>query len=299
MVSSTLRRERTVQIQSLVGIGGISDSALSSLLQRVRDLPEILEVPPTRRQINRAQRQVLDEVSDTIELAHEDGPFLWRHSSMQKLLNYYCRECPNFRNAILNCYRRHPCSKARPWNFVLYTDELVPGAELSHHNFRKNWAFYTSFREFEALVGREQAWLPHGYLRTDIVKKIPGGISEVARELCRKLCLSSSNFPVTGVPVRCGEVVIMVYATIGNILADEAALHGLSDMKGANGLICCICCLNVWQPDHWARKRPLVDPTGFMVDVSCSSPKEFVEAKKTRNFGIGQTNWNEHMARLA
>ena len=48
MVLAKLRRERTLQIQSLVGIGGISDSALASLLQRVRELPAILDDPPTR-----------------------------------------------------------------------------------------------------------------------------------------------------------------------------------------------------------------------------------------------------------
>ena len=83
---------------------------------------------------------------------------------------------------------------------------------------------------------------------------------------------------LSGVPVRCGEIVIMIYATVGNIIADAAALHRLCDMKGANGLICCICCLIVWQPEHWARKRPLVDPVGFMVDVSCSFWEKFCVA---------------------
>ena len=41
----------------------------------------------------------------------------------------------------------HPPSPDAPWGLVFYSDEVVPGKELSHNNQRKVWMGYFNFLE--------------------------------------------------------------------------------------------------------------------------------------------------------
>ena len=51
-------------------------------------------------------------------------------------------------SAISRCPESNPSSHDKPWRLVLYSDEVVPGNNLSPQNNRKVWLIYWSFLEF-------------------------------------------------------------------------------------------------------------------------------------------------------
>ena len=67
--------------------------------------------------------------------------------------------CPGFARVIANRLRAKPSNYDKPLRFMLYSDEVVPGNQLSFHNLGKCWVVYWSFIEFgvATLVG-EDAW---------------------------------------------------------------------------------------------------------------------------------------------
>ena len=86
-----------------------------------------------------------------------------------------------------------PNSHTVPWNFLLYTDELTPGAVLKPSNMRKSWAFYFSFRQLgRRHLASQHCWLPLGVLRSSV--PIRGGISAaVATMLARSFTEQNTN----------------------------------------------------------------------------------------------------------
>ena len=48
-------------------------------------------------------------------------------------------------------YSKHVPSPERPWNLILYSDEVAPGNQMSLDNRRNIWIVYFSFKELGAL----------------------------------------------------------------------------------------------------------------------------------------------------
>ena len=67
---------------------------------------------------------------------------------------------------------------------MIYLDEAEPGNPLAIDNPTKMWIFYVSFLEFEQWqLQMDDAWLGVATIRTNITKKIAGGIAGVAANL--------------------------------------------------------------------------------------------------------------------
>ena len=53
----------------------------------------------------------------------------------------------------------HPCSRAKPWNIILYQDGVNPSHGVSTNHSRKSAVFYLSFPEFGMqILSIEQSW---------------------------------------------------------------------------------------------------------------------------------------------
>ena len=109
-----------------------------------------------------------------------------------------CLRMPAFRDISMQSLAKHPSSFQRPWNLVLYLDEITPGNMLRPDNKRKITAFYASFLEFEDFLGLEAAWMTIGTLRTGVVKNIKGGMSNVVRQLLRDMFLGATSLSSGG-----------------------------------------------------------------------------------------------------
>ena len=66
----------------------------------------------------------------------------------------------------------------KPLGLILYADEVTPGKELAHDNKRKIWLAYFSFDELSHVHHKEDSWLPLLCLRSSVVNKTRGNISQ-------------------------------------------------------------------------------------------------------------------------
>ena len=90
---------------------------------------------------------------------------------------------------------------------------------------------------------REDAWFELLFLRTSTVKEITGGMGAVMISII-KLFFCSGHDPTTAgvsLQLHTGLQTIM-WLKLGQVIADEAALHMLWGQKGlqASSLVCCV-----------------------------------------------------------
>ena len=73
---------------------------------------------------------------------------------------YYCCSTSRALSALVTtCVERHPPTLSKPWNIIVYTDEISPGNQLGYQNHRKFWAIYWSILEWgPEVLSDEDTW---------------------------------------------------------------------------------------------------------------------------------------------
>ena len=112
-------------------------------------------------------------------------------------LSEACAAGGGFAKAMRRIIAERPPSMDAPWDLVVYSDEVVPGNQLSGHNQRKAWAVYISCVQLGPLLTDEGAWLCLVCERTDKLKTYGGGIAQVFGALLKTM------FSTTGSQFRC------------------------------------------------------------------------------------------------
>ncbi|CAE8715593.1 unnamed protein product, partial [Polarella glacialis] len=169
-----------------------------------------------------------------------------------------------------------------PWNMIVYHDEVTVGNVLRFNNNRKYTAFYFSFRELGLGLRSEFNWLAFAVMRNTTVHKIENGMSNVVRHILRELFLPAHGF-MHGVTLNLGTPVLF-FATISNVLGDEAALKTTWSSKGAAGLKPCMLCKNVV-----SRSSGLADSSDFLQDITCPAHALFGCASATDIWALADT----------
>ena len=167
-------------------------------------------------------------------------------------------------------------SSSRPWRLVFYLDEVTPGNPMKQENSRKIWGIYLTFRELgKARLSQTKFWLPMACLRTIICKETLHGLTSVVRLLLRSLFVGPEGWSTAGVLVGLDEPRIL-FAVLGNLLGDEAALNRVCSSKGAGGIVPCVICKNVVA----LQENSLVQHSaeGYVVDISCADITKFDHA---------------------
>ncbi len=155
--------------------------------------PSKEEVVPARyiRQTTLEKEIALD--FSTVKLPLIAGGYLDWPTALPHAWLPCCLRVPAFRDISMQSCAKHPSSFQRPWNLVLYLDEITPGNVLRPDNKRKITAFYASLLEFDDFLRYEAAWMTLGTLRTGVVKNIKGGMSNVVRQLLRAMFLGATS----------------------------------------------------------------------------------------------------------
>jgi hypothetical protein len=182
--------------------------------------------------------------------------------SPQRLLQTAAQQSPAFRILLQNALQQFPSTDLAPWNMIVYHDEVTVGNVLRFNNNRKYTAFYFSFRELGLGLRSEFNWLAFAVMRNTTVHKIENGMSNVVRHILRELFLPAHGF-MHGVTLNLGTPVLF-FATISNVLGDEAALKTTWSSKGAAGLKPCMLCKNVV-----SRSSGLADSSDYLQDITC------------------------------
>jgi hypothetical protein len=146
---------------------------------------------------------------------------------------------------------------------ILYIDEIQPGNPLRPDKTRCTQAVYWTFAEMpDWLLCKATAWFFFCGIRSSIVSRLAGGVSELACRILEFFFLRpAQNFSI-GCLIHAGESCVLCQAQFEGFLADEKAHKELFAIKGASGMKPCLSCKNV------CRFLP-TSASGYLVDLSC------------------------------
>jgi len=131
----------------------------------------------------------------------------------------------------------------QPWRLIFYADEIVPGNQMKKDNQRKAWAIYISIAEFGMdVLCNEEAWFVTSVIRSDTVGKVEGGMSHVF-QVCMKPLFDDTKHHMAnaGITVELDGVTILIFITLGVVIADLAALFPLWCYKAGGTRVCMFC----------------------------------------------------------
>lgn len=116
----------------------------------------------------------------------------------------------------------------------------------------------------------KESWFVVLLVRTTVVKHIPGDFSAVVKSLINVFFdPRGHDFSKSGISLRIHEGdLVRIFASLGVVLADEAALHCCYACKGSSGLKPCMLCTNIFNRIH----RPGIitgDATGLAQTHTC------------------------------
>jgi hypothetical protein len=163
------------------------------------------------------------------------------------MLHYCALECKPFRDFMFERVSLLKPTPEKPWEVILYTDE-IGRSPLSGKDTREVQACYWAFKQFgQAALTNERTWFTIAAIRSDVIKKLPGGMSHFT-SLLLKLFFDPETYDLRhGVFLPLGEngAPVLVIARFGNFVADEKALKDIYHFRGASAWFPCPMCINV------------------------------------------------------
>ena len=192
-------------VKCVVGTHGVTDSALAAVLEKLKTHQEILEETWSRRRLSKIALEIMDRIGCVEKLPYAEGDcqFEWDIAEPTRLVSVMVEECPVLQSVFEERLALHPSSPDRPWNVILYGDEITPGNQIKAGNLRKSWLIYFSSREFgAAFLAHEEVWFPLAVLRTNIVKDLRGQVSGAIRVLKRRMFLGPNSFNRGGIVIK-------------------------------------------------------------------------------------------------
>jgi len=112
----------------------------------------------------------------------------------------------SFRSFFLHRLKKYPPSPEKPWNLVIYTDEVTPGNPMATLNKRKFHAFYWSFLEFGVLaLSREECWFCAMTEHSILIAPLSAGLSQLVAAVLTKFFSDGTNLATSGVLLQFGE----------------------------------------------------------------------------------------------
>ena len=234
-------------------IPDVSQSALDAILRHARTcLPDLLGRKAMRQgrdlQVNEVtpygpvkvslEVELLDGSKDTITVVNAFAQ-LWIAS----------KRCEGFGKLLSECLAATPPSHDRPWKFILYSDEVVPGNVIGFHNRRKGWVMYYSFLELGvAVLSNEDAWFCIASARSDRVKQISGAMAQVFKVILKYIfAVGGHSFQYAGINLTTFQgVSVRLWARLEIILQDGGAHKQVFLLKGDAGHKFCMGCRNLY-----------------------------------------------------
>ena len=100
---------KRARIQTAVGMGRISDSALARILAEVRRQPELLEDVSSRHDVLKSMTSLMRDVETTLPVPQVlGGNFQWAIVDLAKVLQLLVERSPVFADLMAASYAAHP-----------------------------------------------------------------------------------------------------------------------------------------------------------------------------------------------
>ena len=173
------------------------------------------------------------DVEQNLTIAHPLA-LLWTASS----------DSNSFSAFLQQKLKDHPPSFEKPWNLVLYSDEVTPGNPLATLNKRKFHAIYWSFLEFGVnALSREEGWFCVTTEYSVLVAALHAGLSQVVVVVPKLFFSEDVNLASTGMLLPCGD---RLWAQVGGILQDGGAHKSVWQSRGDGAPKFCLLCKNLF-----------------------------------------------------
>ena len=155
--------------------------------------------------------------------------------------------------------RECPPSLEKPWNLVLYTDEVTPGNPLATLNKRKFHTIYWSFLEFGInALSREESRFCVATEYSIHVSSLSAGLSQVVAVVLKCFFSDGVNIAISGILLPCG---IRLWAKMGGTIQDGGAHKSVFHSRGDGASKFCLLCNNLF--DH-ESEIPAEDGTNLL-----------------------------------
>lgn len=231
-------------------------SALAAILADVRDngLPEVID--------RNSMRAARDAVTTTVGqygpilqsftcIDAEEEPTSIPIASPFASLAAAVEESANFRKFLNRQLMLHPSTPEKPWNLILYSDEVTPGNPLSPANKRKFQSIYWSFLEFGvSALSHEESWF---VLMTEFscsVNSLSAGLSQAFAEVIKSFFKPDGfHFQDGGMALDLDGDSFRLFAKVGVVLQDGGAHKAVWQARGDGASKFCMLCKNMFTAD--------------------------------------------------
>jgi hypothetical protein len=254
------------RLTAMAGMKHITDSQLAFILREVADVVGDDDMKISRwafgRHIKTEGAKYLSSISLTLVKGGEKTQYDWDVCRLDLLLNYFLDDSQFLRDVMQEAVRKYG-NRLIP---ILYSDEMTPGDAFAPDNKRKSWCFYVSFLELGAAnLCQAEVWLPIAILRSCIVNKTEGGLSNVYRRLMHAwFCGDPCSYGTQGFVARLDLPTMIVFGKV-LFLADLDGHRACYSWRGTSSLRPCFICRN-------CMKKGCAGCTSdsWLIDITCT-----------------------------
>lgn len=230
----------------------VTQSALQSLLCKIHQegMPD-LKYKRDMKEATRLQLSSMDAYGPLLleaNVATTEGTMepIWIVNLLSLLVGAYQLN-GSWANFFHNAHAKNPSSPQKPWQLLLYSDEVVPGNQLAARQNRKVFAIYASFAQHMTMLQCEDAWFILALLPSTIVAQLEASIGQVFAKIIEATFLGPACDPRNGLymPHPNGTMDLMLYFDLGGFVQDGLAMKQTFNIKGASGDKFCMFCSNI------------------------------------------------------
>ena len=151
-----------------------------------------------------------------------------------------------FFQLLLDKHNQRPSSFQRPWQGILYADELHPGNQLSS-TARKTWCLYFSWLELGTdVLADEKNWFTLMAVRSNEVSNVEACISQLVRKLLEIMFLHEHGSPLAGIHLKRGDQCLRLFWALGFHSQDGESQRQTFMNRQDTGSRLCQLCKNVF-----------------------------------------------------
>ena len=134
----------------------------------------------------------------------------------------------------------------QPWRLIYFADEATSGNLLRRDPAKKAWCIYFTWVEMgTALMSMDISWIYGGTIHLNKVKEVDGGFGTVFKHHMDYFFGQQCDLR-NGITIHTADSeVLMLFSTLGMVLADEAGTKEIWGLKGSGSWRPCALCANV------------------------------------------------------
>lgn len=156
---------------------------------------------------------------------------------------------------------------------VIFVDEHRPGNVLRPDAGRATQGVYWCFSDWpEWLLCRANAWLTFGVIRTTMIEKCRGFMSEFMKNIVHVFFhpVNTSFASTGGLLHRPGGDIVILKASLGGLLGDEKGMKEVFASKGPSSTRPCLSCKNIVK-----FLDDAVSEDSYLQSIDCADPVKF------------------------